>query len=202
MYRMAWSGSQNEARRVWSSLTVGCLPSRRRSGARESHSRIAFGSIETLGCGAGNSTMKTPGPLPMIGRPHRTGPSTWRPTASSRSRPLSRGAGDDGVVTREPCLPGALLSNGRLGGRGLMNEGPGESRGLRAIGRRSTTCRGSDPRAPGCPREAGAPHDWCRSGGSDRCCTSTAGRPIADPDLGSEAGSGCTCRRELRPSGR
>src|SRR5664280_1666652 len=114
---MAWSGSQNEASRVCSSLTVGTLPSRRRSGARESHSRMAFGSIETLGCGAGSSTMKTPGPLPMTGRPHRIGPSTWRSLASSMSRPLRRGAGDDDVVTREPCLPGALLSNGRLGGR-------------------------------------------------------------------------------------
>ena len=37
MKRITWLGSQNEARRVCSSATVGRLPSRRRSGARSSH---------------------------------------------------------------------------------------------------------------------------------------------------------------------
>jgi len=107
MNRIACPGTQNEARRVCNSATVGRLPSRRRSGAAQPiANRVRVD--RDLGLGAGNSTMKTPGPVPVACRPTRS-VLPRKPLARSRSRPLRRGAGVLKSSRSEPCLAAAYI---------------------------------------------------------------------------------------------
>jgi hypothetical protein len=231
MNRITWLASQNDARRVCSSATVGRLPSRRRSGARSSHWRIALGSMETFACGAGSSTMKTPAPLGTTGRPQRIGPSMGSSRARRRSCPLMGAVGEGVVVTCQPCYARVFLSNAVAERRFRRSPGPcvaqplsrpgtdragdavprvpsqtlespGSGRGFRLCGAAWLSGRAMDPRRQECRAGAAGPFGWCRSGGSDRCCTSRRCRSSAGPGPGSEAGSGCTCRLGSRPSGR